>query len=210
LNSRRAISPSSRCASVFVPNGEAVLVCDFDGELKDLGPVPETLLTPLERKLEEDPGLWLRADPNKPNRFEAFKGSTLHIVFQFPADLRSHTQSTYGPLWTEWQPLLDPLIAHAATPYQYRHGRTARIMLARLLAGKEIARHVDNSPSAELPHKIHIPLITNAAVRFLIGEGDYFLPRGRAYEVNNRKPHAVRNPSASDRVHLIFDYFNGA
>lgn len=183
-------------------------MCDFDGELKDLGPVPDALLTSLEDKLGEDPELWLRADPNKPNRFEAFKGSTLHIVFQFPADLRSHRQSAYAPLWKEWEPLLAPLIAHATTAYGYPQGRTARIMLARLLAGKEIARHVDNSPSAEVPHKIHIPVITNPGVRFLIGDGDYVLPRGRAYEVNNRKPHAVRNPSSSDRVHLIFDYFN--
>ena len=183
-------------------------MCDFDGELRDLGPVPDGLLQPLEDKLAEQPDLWLIADPAKPNRFDAFKGSTLHIVFQFPSDLRSHRQSAYAPLWNEWQPVLEPLIAHAAASYGYRQGRTTRIMLARLLAGKEIARHVDNSPSAEVPHKIHVPLTTNAQVRFLIGHGDYFLPRGRAYEVNNRRPHEVRNGSASDRVHLIFDYFN--
>jgi hypothetical protein len=183
-------------------------VCDFDGELKDLGPVPDELVTALADKLAEDPGLWLRADPTKPNRFEAFKGSTLHIVFQFPTDLRSHLESNYAPLWNEWRPLVEPLIVRATASYGYPRGRTARIMLARLLAGREIARHVDNSPSAEVPHKIHIPVTTNPEVRFLIGDGDYVLPRGRAYEVNNRKPHEVRNPSQSDRVHLIFDYFN--
>jgi hypothetical protein len=183
-------------------------VCDFDGELKDLGPVDDQLLKPLDDKLAEQPELWLTADPNKPNRFEAFKGSTLHIVFQFPIDLRSHRQSAYAPLWAEWQPVLEPLIARATVAYEYPQGRTTRIMLARLLAGQEIARHVDNSPAAAVPHKIHIPLATNAQVRFLIGDGDYFLPRGRAYEVNNRRPHEVRNRSESDRVHLIFDYFN--
>lgn len=183
-------------------------MCDFEGELRDLGPVAEMLLKPLDDKLAADPELWLRADPSKPNRFEAFKESTLHIVFQFPADLRSHRQSTYAPLWNEWQQVLEPLIRHATASYQYRQGRTARIMLARLLAGRDVARHVDNSPSAAVPHKIHIPITTNPQVRFLIGDGDHFLSRGRAYEVNNRKPHAVRNPSGFDRVHLIFDYFN--
>ena len=182
-------------------------MCDFDGELKDLGPVADALLTPLEDKLVEQPGLWLTADRGKPNRFEAFKGSTLHIVFQFPSDLRSHRESAYAPIWDEWQPVLEPLITHATQSYGYPHGRTARIMLARLLAGRDVARHVDTSPSAEVPHKIHIPLTTNPEVRFLIGEGDYYLIRGRAYEVNNRKPHEVRNRSAVDRVHLIFDYF---
>lgn len=183
-------------------------MCDFDGEIRDLGPVADQLLGPVEDKLAADSELWLRADPNKPNRFEAFKGSTLHIVFQFPIDLHSHRQSSYAPLWQEWQPVLTPLIAHVTAAYDYRQGRTARLMLARLLAGRNIARHVDNSPSADVPHKIHVPLTTNPQVRFLIGDGDYFLPRGRAYEVNNRKPHAVRNPSEFDRVHLIFDYFN--
>jgi len=183
-------------------------VCEFDGELRDLGPVADALLQPLDGKLAGDPDVWLRADPAKPNRFEPFTGSTHHIVFQFPDDLRSHQRSAYAPLWAEWQPVIEPLIAHATASYGYAKGRTTRIMLARLLAGKDIARHVDKSPAAAVPHKIHIPLITDSQVRFLIGDGDYFLPRGRAFEVNNRRPHEVRNRSASDRVHLIFDYFN--
>jgi hypothetical protein len=129
-------------------------------------------------------------------------------VFQFPVDLHSHRQSVYAPLWDEWQQVLEPLIRHATAGYKYQRGRTARVMLARLLAGRDVSRHVDKSPSAAVPHKLHIPVTTNPQVRFLIGDGDYFLPRGRAYEVNNRKPHEVRNPSECDRVHLIFDYFD--
>jgi hypothetical protein len=81
-------------------------------------------------------------------------------------------------------------------------------MLARLLAGKAIGAHVDGSPSAEVPHKIHVPLTTNHGVRFTIGDGEHHLERGRAYEVNNRRRHAVVNRGAEDRVHLIFDYYD--
>jgi hypothetical protein len=73
-----------------------------------------------------------------------------------------------------------------------------------------VARHIDKSPSAEVPHKIHIPVVTNPDVRFLIDQGEYVLERGRAYEVNNRRPHEVRNNSGEDRLHLIFDYFDAA
>lgn len=183
-------------------------MCDFDGELRDLGPVPSTLLEPLDLKIGEDPGLWQREDARKPNRFDAFRESTQHIVFQFPLDFRSHERSRYSPLWDDWRPVLEPLIDHATAAYGYSSGRTARIMLAKLLAGKTVARHVDTSPSAEVPHKIHIPVHTHPRVRFLIDQGDYSLERGRAYEVNNRRPHEVRNTSEQDRVHLIFDYFN--
>lgn len=183
-------------------------MCEFDGELRDLGPVPAELLESLDRKIAEDPGLWQTEDANKPNRFDAFRESTMHIIFQFPLDFRSHEQSNYSPLWQDWRPVLEPLIAHATSSYGYSAGRTARIMLARLAAGKAVARHVDKSPSAEVPHKIHIPVVTNPAVRFLIDQGEYVLERGRAYEVNNRRPHEVRNDSSEDRVHLIFDYFD--
>ena len=185
-------------------------MCDFDGNLRDLGEMPAALLARLDEKIAEDPAIWKREDENKPNKFQVFRESTMHVIFQFPVDLHSHLESRYSPLWQDWSTLLEPVIAHATAAYGYPNGRTARIMLARLAAGKSVARHVDTSPSAEVPHKIHVPLQTNPRVRFMIDDGDYTLERGRAYEVNNRRPHEVRNESDDDRVHLIFDYFNAA
>jgi hypothetical protein len=182
-------------------------MCEFDGELKDLGVVPAALLEALDDRIAANAGLWETEDANKPNRFDAFRESTMHIIFQFPLDFRSHRESRYSPLWPDWRPVLEPLIAHATSGYGYADGRTARIMLAKLAAGRSVARHIDKSPSAEVPHKIHIPVQTNPDVRFLIDTGEYGLERGRAYEVNNRRPHEVRNHSTMDRVHLIFDYY---
>lgn len=183
-------------------------MCDFDGDIRDLGPVPDALLAPLDRKLAGQPEAWAAADAGKPNRFAVFTNVARHIVFQFPDDLSSHRASTYAPLWEEWSGAIAPLIAHATGAYGYAQGRTARIMLAELKAGGVIARHIDASKSAAVPHKIHVPVATNERVRFGIGDGDYRLERGRAYEVNNRRPHDVRNESAMARVHLIFDYFS--
>jgi hypothetical protein len=182
---------------------------DFDGDVRDLGPVPEPLLAGLERKIDEEPGLWLLADRVKPNRFGAFEGTTLHIVFQFPLDLRSHLRSGYAPFWSEWRDVVEPVVRHATRSYGYAGGRTARIMLARLLPGQRIGRHVDGSPSAAVPHKIHVPLQTGPEVLFFVEDRAYHLTRGRAWEVNNRRHHEVHNESDHDRVHLIFDYFDG-
>lgn len=183
-------------------------MCEFDGELRDLGSVPEPLLAALDDKIAENSNLWETEDAHKPNRFDAFRESTMHIILQFPLDFRSHRESRYSPLWPDWKNVIEPLIAHATSGYNYAAGRTARVMLAKLAAGRSVARHVDKSPSAEVPHKIHIPLLTHPAVRFVIDTGEYGLERGRAYEVNNRRPHEVHNRSEQDRVHLIFDYFN--
>ena len=182
-------------------------MCDFEGDLKDLGPVPDALLEPVDRRLAGADEVWARADAEKPNKFAVFRDGAQHIVLQYPDHLSSHRRSHYTPDWEGWAPLVAPLVAHATKAYGYPGGRTARIMLARLSAGGVIARHVDASASALVPHKIHVPLVTDARVAFEIGEGVYHLERGRAYEVNNRRPHAVRNESAIDRVHLIFDYF---
>ena len=37
-----------------------------------------------------------------------------------------------------------------------------------------------------------------------------YLPRGAAYEINNKLLHGGCNRSSIDRIHLIFDYFEAA
>ncbi len=170
--------------------------------------MPEGLLAPLERRLDENPAVWLEGNRVKPNRFGAFEGTTLHVVLQYPADLRSHRVSRYSRFWPEWRDVVEPVVRHAARGFGYGNGRTGRIMLARLLAGKDIARHVDASPSAEVPHKVHVPIRTDPSVRFLVDDRGYHLARGRAWEVNNRRRHGVENGWDEDRIHLIFDYFD--
>lgn len=182
---------------------------DFGSELRNLGPVPDDLLHPLDEMIAANSQQWLVSDRSKPNKFNAFKGSTLHIILQYPVDLRSHEESVYDDvLWERWGPVIQPLIDHVTPWYGYQNGRTTRIMLARLLAGREITPHIDAAQAAAVPNKIHIPLVTHPSVRFFIGEGEYELRRGEAYEVNNRIRHAVRSDWDQDRIHLIFDYYD--
>ena len=129
-------------------------------------------------------------------------------MFQFPLGLSSHLESEYFESWIEWRPLVEPIIEHVAACYEYPGGRTARVMLAKLKAGAEIGRHIDRSPSAAVPHKIHVPIRTSPEVEFWERNATYHLDRGWAYEVNNRIRHGGRNPTTQDRIHLIFDYFD--
>jgi len=102
------------------------------------------------------------------------------------------------------------LIKDVTSAYGYKKGKTARIILAKLYPGSDIGMHVDSYASADVPHKIHIPVQSNPHVRFMEEDSDYYLEPGYAYEVNNKILHGVRNKSAVERIHLIFDYYEAA
>ncbi|MCA9792616.1 MAG: aspartyl/asparaginyl beta-hydroxylase domain-containing protein [Candidatus Eremiobacteraeota bacterium] len=180
----------------------------FDGHVRDLGVVDEQLLGPLRRRALELSDFWAGADRLKPNHFACFDGVVEHIVFRYPQSQSDHRLSGDFPFYRKWASMIDPIIEASTTAYGFAHGQVSRIMLAKLLAGGELGVHVDAAPSAEVPHKIHVPLVTESQVVFVAEDQSYHLAAGRAWEVNNRVPHGGRNPSSIDRIHLIFDYFD--
>jgi len=150
---------------------------------------------------------WEAENASKPNKFEALD-RTRHIVFRFVDSVRDWRGSHDRPLWAQWREVLWPVMEAATKPYGYARATFPRVMLARMAPGGIIHPHVDANPAASWPHKIHVPLLTNPQVGFLIGERVYHFPEGRAVEVNNLGRHAVRNDGATDRIHLIFEYFD--
>jgi hypothetical protein len=151
--------------------------------------------------------LWDAENADKPNKFEALD-KTRHIVFRFVDSTRDWRGSHDRPLWSEWRELLEPVMAEAVRDYGYANGVFPRVMLARMAAGGMIQPHIDANPAAKWPHKIHVPLVTNEQVGFRIGDTTYHFPVGGAVEVNNLGPHAVRNDGETDRIHLIFEYYD--
>jgi len=82
------------------------------------------------------------------------------------------------------------------------------VMLARMAPGGVIHPHRDQNPAAKWPHKIHVPLQTNNEVTFFVDGTGYHFAEGEAVEVNNMGLHAVENRGTTDRIHLIFEYFD--
>lgn len=150
---------------------------------------------------------WDAENAEKPNKFDALS-STRHIVFRFVSSPRHWGESYDRPLWTEWREKLLPVMEQVTRQYQYRNAAYPRIMLARMAPGGVIHPHVDANPAALWPHKIHVPITTNDRVTFFIGDEGHRLEVGKAYEVNNLGKHAVRNEGATDRIHLIFEYYD--
>ncbi len=150
---------------------------------------------------------WNAENAAKPNRFETLS-STRHIVFRFVSNFVDWRRSYDRPSWAEWKPMIEPVMAAATADYGYRRGDYPRVMLARMAPGGEIEPHCDTNPAAQWPHKIHVPLLTNPDVTFFVDDVPYHFAEGEAVEVNNMGFHAVTNRGTTDRIHLIFEYFD--
>ena len=151
--------------------------------------------------------VWDQENAAKPNRFGALD-ATRHIIFRFVSDFNDWRRSDDKPLWAEWRPILEPVLAEATAGYGYDRGAFPRVMLARMQPGGVIHPHRDANPAAKWPHKIHVPILTNDGVVFFIDGTGYRLAEGEAVEVNNMGLHAVENRGDTDRIHLIFEFYD--
>lgn len=173
--------------------------------VRKLGPVDIAALREAVLAIPED--VWESENQSKPNRFEAL-GDTRHIVFRFIDSPRDWRRSHNRAAWPEWQGLLEPVLRQAVSSYGYARGVFPRVMFARMPPGGIIQPHIDANPAAKWPHKIHVPLTTNPGVISFFGGAENCFPPGEAVEVNNLGPHWVRNGGQTDRIHLIFEYYD--
>jgi hypothetical protein len=173
--------------------------------VRKLGPVDVADLRAAVLAIPE--AVWEAENAEKPNKFEVLD-ATRHIVFRFVDSPRDWRASHDRPAWAEWRGLLEPVLDEAVRGYGYARGVFPRVMLARMPPGGVIHPHIDANPAAKWPHKVHVPLTTNAQVVCFFGGGEHHFPAGAAVEVNNLDRHWVRNGGGADRIHLIFEYYD--
>ena len=175
--------------------------------IRELGRVDISGLAPLVGAVSER--TWAREDALKENDFDCFH-HTRHIVFRFIRNNRNPLDHYSSPAWDAWKDRLLPVIEAACACYGFDEPIVPKVMLARLSAGHSIDLHRDGAGSNPRTHKIHVPLITNEQAFFTFEDAAFHLARGVAYEVNNLTRHGGRNGGDNDRVHLIFEVFEGA
>lgn len=173
--------------------------------VRHLGPVAISALRDAVLAIPE--AVWDAENAAKPNKFEVLD-TTRHIVFRFVDSPRDWRGSHDRTAWAAWRDRLEPVLAQAVRDYGYACGVFPRVMLARMPAGGVIHPHIDANPAAKWPHKIHVPLTTNPEVISFFGGAEHHFPVGEAVEVDNLGPHWVRNGGDTDRIHLIFEYFD--
>lgn len=173
--------------------------------IRKLGPVDISGVT--DAILAIPDAVWDAENADKPNKFEALD-RTRHIVFRFVNSTRDWRESYDRPMWNQWRERLLPVMEQATKPYGYARAVYPRVMLARMAPGGIIHPHIDANPAAKWPHKIHVPIQTNDKVTFYVDGVGYHFAEGQAVEVSNMAVHAVRNDGDSDRIHLIFEYYD--
>jgi quercetin dioxygenase-like cupin family protein len=110
------------------------------------------------------------------------------------------------PGWDRLATVAVPVMHEIIGKWYPPGGTIIRAMAAKLLAGGRIIPHRDSHPSFGAGHRIHVPIVTNPRVRFMIDGRPYQLEVGQAYEINNQKVHSVMNKGDADRINFIFDY----
>jgi hypothetical protein len=110
------------------------------------------------------------------------------------------------PGWDRLAQVAVPVMHEIIGKWYPPGGTIIRAMAAKLLAGGRILPHRDSHPSFGAGHRIHVPIVTNPRVRFMIDGRPYQLEVGQAYEINNQKVHSVMNKGDADRINFIFDY----
>ncbi|MXO90814.1 aspartyl/asparaginyl beta-hydroxylase domain-containing protein [Pontixanthobacter aquaemixtae] len=154
------------------------------------------------------PQTWGEEDSRKENDFEVFH-HTQHVVFRFIRDNRDPEDFYANPSWDIWEPVLMPVMEAAIAPYKFRDPKFPKAMLAKLAAGHRIDSHKDGAGSNQHVHKIHVPLVTSKDAKLFVN-GEFFnLEVGSAYEVNNIVAHGAKNDGAEDRIHFIFEAYEG-
>jgi ribosomal protein S18 acetylase RimI-like enzyme len=80
------------------------------------------------------------------------------------------------------------------------------VRFLRLKGGSVIKEHRDYELGFEDGEvRLHIPVVTNAEVEFVLNQVRVVLHEGECWYLNVNQPHRVANRGAMDRVHLVVD-----
>lgn len=182
---------------------------DIGRPLFDYGPVD---VEDLRAKLELVPPSFWDVDSASRSRVAGDRpGRAVFFYNDLPAGVDRYSISEVGsgrlsaltypqrPLFPEIRQLID----RAVRPH-FPHCDPVRVQLAELPPGRAIAPHSDRY-ILTMMHRLHIPLVTDENVRFMIDRQTYVLKAGRLYELNNVMVHAVENTGKINRIHLLID-----
>lgn len=80
------------------------------------------------------------------------------------------------------------------------------VRFLRLKAGSVIKEHRDHELGFEDGEvRLHIPVITNAGVEFVLHQVRVVMNEGECWYLNVNQPHRVANYGSTDRIHLVVD-----
>jgi hypothetical protein len=173
----------------------------IDTPIRPLGFVDAARLT--DRALAAEESAWY-TDNRRQNDYEVHAQTQSIILVFFTGWPEVAVTHAHG--WDRFNDVAMPVIDEVVARHYPAGGLVLRAVLARVLPNCRIDPHVDRHPSFSIAHRIHVPLVTNPQVEFIVG-AERITPRpNQAFELNNKLPHSVDNRGDTPRIHLIFDY----
>jgi hypothetical protein len=80
------------------------------------------------------------------------------------------------------------------------------VRLLRLQPGSVVKKHRDRGLGYQFgSFRLHIPIVTDAAVAFMVGGKNVSMKKGECWYADFDLPHSVCNNSTQDRIHLVID-----
>jgi len=153
----------------------------FRGTVEQLGPVPVGALVE-----------WVSAIP-----FAAWPQ-------QAPIDAGLRPAMVNDPTWHGFYAVTDHIVK-LCQAYAPRGTRPTQRLLSVVMPGHGIPPHVDKV-SPRWWGRVHVPLLTDPASLFIVGQEAHHLEPGFAYAVNVLAEHSVENHGATPRVHFMADW----
>ncbi len=156
----------------------------------------------LKNRIEQIPAAkWLESERER--LFDVHRDTQALLLVHFE-DFK-YEKPDYRELYFKLRNELMPLIDYVSSYYK-NNGFIVRLLLAKLVAGGKIPQHTDAGYSLLNCHRVHLPIITNDRVDFVVGGETKNMQVGELWEINNGSVHAVQNRGDEDRIHLIIDW----
>jgi uncharacterized protein (TIGR03032 family) len=100
-----------------------------------------------------------------------------------------------------------PYLRQVLAAFQAVWGRTR---LMRLDGNAEATSHADTNYYWSQHTRVHVPIVTDDAVRFLCGEREVHMAAGESWIFDTWRMHNVLNPNPTRRIHLVADTIGSA
>lgn len=176
---------------------------DIDVPLRELGEIDIGPLRDLI--LSQDKGAW-NEDSYRQEVYDVHRETESIVLVFTHGEKWPNSEIRKEPGWDRLAEVAVPVMHEILGKHYSPGGTIIRAMAAKLKAGGKITPHRDKHVSFHDSHRIHVPITTNARVRFMIDGRPYQFKVGEAYEINNQKQHSVANKGKEDRITFIFDY----
>jgi hypothetical protein len=111
-----------------------------------------------------------------------------------------HPQTQYE----KFSPLITPVLEELKKYYKFEKYAA---FIASLKPYGVIGMHQDAGYFLTKCHRVHVPLLTNEKVSYVIEGNEYLWEKGKIYEFDNTRIHGVINRSDQPRIHLVINLY---